>query len=483
MKAVRSNKKISPHGGVVPILKKIKEYGIPQVIRSTLGTRKKQSKYGYDDIFISWVLTALCGGTRLDHITKFKKSLNIIPDLKIPSHDTLGRVMKKLATEVKTEKNISSDKEAVIRFTDYDDNYDLNRMLVKATKSAGALNEGPSYTLDIDATFIPTECRGAIRKKERSGNSDYARVGFNPMVCLIGDLPVYISMRNGDAGARFRLLHCIQDCLTILNESNIKVGLIVSDAAGYNKETFEMLESKGIKFLVRFPFQNKWKDFRKKLVEWKDWRESEINTANFNWKCEVADIPYKMHDIPAERRLSPTWRLVVMRIPTKETLNKLNKSEYDRRVLVDKKLKKLSDKKLLKDQGKSYTDANCKEIEGYEYKFFITNDHVKSTEELITAYNKRGNAERKFSFMKNDFAWRLPPFMNMNENTVFIIAAALANNIFRGMVISLKEHVPTLRLNARLGDFQAQFINVSCEYIRNGFYKFYNTDIAFEKIM
>ena len=83
---------------------------------------------------------------------------------------------------------------------------------------------------------------------------------------------------------------------------------------------------------------------------------------------------------------------------------------------------------------------------------------------------------------KNDFGWRLPPFMNMNENTVFFIAASLANNIFRGMVRVFKKSIPELRLNMRIGKFQSIFIGVACSLI-NDTYEFYNTDIAYEKIM
>lgn len=482
MKAIRSNIKISPHGGVVPILKKIKEFGIPQVIRACLGKRKEQSKYGYDDVFIAWVLTSLCGGTRLDHITKLKKKLNIIPGLKLPSHDTLGRVMKKLATEIKTHRNINNAGVTKIVYTDYTDSIDLNRMLIKATKRIGAIKEGRSYTLDIDATFIPTECRGAIRKRNDKGQIDYSKIGFNPMICLIGDLPVFISMRNGDAGPRFQLSDCLRNCISILEESKIKIGRVVSDAAGYNKEVFEMLHNKGIKFLVRFPYQIKMVTFKNTLQECDSWRKTEINTANFNWKCEIADIPYKMYDIPAERHISPTWRVVAIRIPTHETQQKLDAEEFERKTSVRKKMKELADKKILKESGRPYNDTNWKEIDGYLYKFFVTNDYEKKSEELIIEYNKRGNAERKFSFLKNDFGWRLPPFMNMNENAVFLIAAALANNIFRGIASLFKKKIPQLRLNARLREFQYVFIDVACSYIDKT-YVFYNTDIEYELLI
>jgi len=466
VKITRSNINVSPHGGIVPILKKIKEFGIPQLIRSTLGVRKKQAKYGYEDVFIAWILTSLCGGTRLEHISKLKRKLNIIPDLNLPSHDTLGRVMKKLATEIKVKRNVGNRGEA---YTHYNDNIPLNRMLIKATKKVGALNEHKSYTLDIDATFVPTECRGAIRKKNKEGKVDLSKIGFNPMVCFIENLPVYISMRDGYANAHFELKSCLQNCIELLEESNINVGKVISDAAGYKKEVFEYLHSKDIQFLVRFPYQPKMETFNASLHSHKNWEIKEIRTANFSWDCEVASIPYRMYDFPYEAT-SPTWRVVAKRIP----LNNI-KSQGD-------KMAQLASKNVLKEPNRVYSEGKWVAIGDYQYKFFITNDYKTKSEDLITEYNRRGNAERQISFMKNDFAWRLPPFMNMNENMVFMVAASLANNIFRGMVMFFKKNVPSLKLNARLKEFQFVFINVACCFI-NEEYVFYNTDIAFEKIV
>lgn len=475
MKAVRSNIKISPHGGAVPILKKIKEFGIPQVIRSCLGTRKKQSKYGYDDVLIAWVLTALCGGTRLDHITKLKKKLNIIPGLKIPSHDTLGRVMKKLATEVETKTNTHNRSQAT---TTFNENLNLNRTLVKATKRAGALQEHRTYTLDIDATFIPTECRGAIRKKNDTDKVDVSKIGFNPMICLINELPVFISMRDGYASPAFELNRCVETCLNNLEESNIKIGKVISDAAGYNKEMFETLQSRGIKFLVRFPYQSKMETFKSALDSCNNWRETEIRTANFNWICEVGDVPYKMFDHYTENRVSKTWRVVAMRVP----VECLTEDERIVKKINKEKLSRLAGKKKLKEAGKPYAEGKWSVIGRFKYKFYITNDFGKTCEELITEYNKRGMAERVFSFMKSEFAWRLPPFMNMNENTVFMIAAALANNIFVGMRNIFKKIIPQIKSKSRLKEFQFIFIDVACAYIDKT-YIFYNTDIEYELLI
>jgi hypothetical protein len=475
VKAIRSNIKISPHGGVVPILKKIKEFGIPQVIRACLGKRKEQSKYGYEDVFIAWVLTTLCGGTRLEHISKLKKKLNIIPGLKLPSHDTLGRVMKQLATEIQIKRNLGNNSDV---YTHSNENIELNRMLIKATKRMGALQEAKSYTMHIDATFIPTECRGAIRKRNKEGKVELAKIGFNPMVCLIDELPVFVSMRDGYANSSFEFNSCLQNSLKLLEESKVKIGRLISDAAGYNKDAFEMLNNKGIKFIVRFPYRSKMETFNSALQNCSKWRKVEISTANFNWDCEVGDVPYKMHDHYSLNYVSPTWRVVAMRMPIIE----FDKDARDNKDINERKLNQLRKSNRLKGDSKPNTEGKWITIGDYKYKFIVTNDYKKPAEELILEFNKRGYAERIFSFMKQDYAWRLPPFMNMNENTVFMIAAALANNVFRGVVKLFKKKLPWIRLNTRIRDFQYVFINVACAYIDKT-YIFYNTDIEYELLI
>lgn len=477
VKAIRSNINISPYGGAVPILKKIKEYGIPQVIRSTLGVRKKQSRYGYDDVFIAWVLTALCGGTRLDHITKLKKKLPKMPGLKMPSHDTLGRVMKKLATKEKVGSVISKAEKGIVTQTRYNENIQLNRMLIKATKRIGALKEGKSYTLDIDATFLSSLCRGGESPLDRQGKH-----GFAPMVCLIGELPVYISLRAGDAGARFMLTESLETCLNLLEESKVKVGRVVCDAAGYSRAVTEMLEARGIKFVMRFPVAGGMQSFKESLKSG-NWRQTEIKTAENNWNCEIADIPYQMYYPAYITQPTIQMRVVAIRFPTNKKL--IETKSLEDRVAINRnrnKMCELKEQKKLKQPGKKYTEIHWKEIEDYTYKFFVTNDFKKTSEEIVYEYNKRGDSERKFSYMKSEFGWRLPPFQWMNENNVFLIVASLANNIFVGIRNMFKKYIPQINLRSRLKEFQFVFIDVACAYLDRQ-YIFYNTDIEYELLI
>lgn len=468
MKAIRSHTKITPFGGAVPILKKIKEFGIPQVIRSTLGVRKKQSRYGYEDVFIAWVLTALCGGTRLDHITKLKKKLNIIPGLKLPSHDTLGRVMKKLASEIEL-KEIPTQRAVTKNFCH--EPKQLNEMLVKVSKRIGILKENKAYTLDIDATFISTNCAGANLSQKES------LTGFNPMICLIGDLPVYISMRNGNTNSEFQITDCLRNCLDLLAANKIRIGKVISDGAGYNQSLIDMLHERGIKFNIHAPVNPTYKKLWNGIEKHSQWKDSVIESANSFRKCELTEVLYGMHGSKYEHRI------IVARVPCNEYLEETDSTEESiNRMEIKRKMKVLEANQKLKPKNRAYELGEWKSYKKHRYKLIITNDFKKSAEELLIEYNKRGNAERKFSFLKNDFGWKWPPFMNMNENTVFMIASSLANNLFRGMAALFKKKIPEIRLNARIREFQFMFINVACAYVDKT-YIFYNTDIEYEKIM
>lgn len=466
-----SGEKLTPFGGIIPIMKKMKECGLPQVIHSCLGKRVKQAKYSYEEAIIAWVLTALCGGTRLDHITKIKGKLEILPKLKLPSNDTLGRVMKMLATDMATQVVATHKKNKSLVYTYYNNNLKMNRMLIRATKQLGGLKEGCLYTLHVDATFIETNSVGAVMSYDKSKN------GYNPMVCLINDMPVFISMRSGNSGASFQITECVQQCIDILAENKIRVGKVISDGAGYNKNLIEMLDARGIKFNIHAPNNANFKGMLRKIDDCNDWKTIEVETGHGFRRCQVSDIPYAMHGSEKEHRL------IVARVPNNKSKNFYkNFEEKENRELIEKKMKLLGDKKLLKLENKTYKLGKWKKYKDYRLKLIYTNDRTKSPRDLILEYNQRGLAERQFDSMKNNFSWRLPPFSSMTANTVFMIVAALANNVFRSMLMTFKHKIPQLKRTFRFPEFKKVFIDVVCMYLRRKF-MFYGSNVDYQLIM
>lgn len=509
MKISRSDRKIGKYGGLAPIHKRIEQCHIRQLIRSVLGERVKQAEYGFDDTILGWGLSAFCGGKHLNYITKIADELQMHRGIKIPSHDTLGRSFKKLAVPNKRVRAVQNDG---LSFTYHNDNPLMNSLMFRITKAIGALQENVSYTVDVDQTFVSTECRGAffptkeeeekfdnenaLRKKlpilngdklpdvnlkkipkERSG-----KIGFAPMVALIGALPVNISLRSGNAMANFRMHEFVKDTLALAKESNIKIGRFISDGAGYLYNTLEFLHNQEIKFLVRYTYKKTNKEFARTFKACNNWRKTRIKTTTQTIECEVGDVPYKMWDDPKIRRAypSPTYRVVFARKPTEETLKRIAPKDYETKASEKEKQDPFKRRQLLEQPGNPNAES-WTVIDGYRYTFIITNDFEKSSEDLIMEYNKRGNAERQFSHMKKDFAWKYPPFMKMDANTVFLIVAAISNNILRGTRNWLKKQIPEIDLKATLDEFINKFVRIAFEVIDENYY-FFNTKYAFEKI-
>ncbi|MES2557213.1 MAG: IS1380 family transposase [Bacteroidota bacterium] len=442
MKYTRSYKPITPFGGVVPVLNKLKKLGLPQQIRKCLGARPKQSTYSHEDIIISYMMMTFCGAKRLLHSNKKKHNLEMIPGLQIPDHTTTGRAFKTLATETKVEvlpsriraKSGSNSKTKTVKSTttrETCENDKLNRLLVKTTKSLGLLRKDKKYIVDMDATFIPSNCTTARR-------SFHNATGFYPMVSSIGKLPVYISMRNGNTAPAAETKECLERTLGYLRESEITVDKVRMDGAGYSISALDYLNEEEIKFYVAGADKPNIVGIVHKHTEWSPF---ELETATVKWECEASDFRHTLHDSKFE------YRIVALRATRKGRKNPHG--------WIEKK--------------------------EYSYRLYITNDFKSSKEEIVKLYNQRGSAEKNFDMLKNDFNWANIPFRQINEALVFLLIAALTNNVYQALIRTYHKHVKELQLKSRLSDFIFYFMTVVCE-ITGDECIFYSKDTAYEKI-
>lgn len=472
MKITVSNKRdFTEWGGLIPIVNELYRLGIPDLVDSAFETDKprvEQCKYKFSDVFTSLIASALCGGVRIDNITGLKKELEIIPGLNIPSHDTMGRLMKEMAIEPIIKDMYKNDG---LKTNYYDDNIRLNKLLIQISKKMGCFEEGKEYILDADCTFINTRCAGA---KSAEGKDQY---GFYPLVCFIGNFPVFFSNRNGNSSDRFRLAETIEKCIDLLEEENIKVKMVRMDGAGYNTALAKMAHEREITFLSTAPVNSTFKTMWKQIDNTIEWRELVIETAGSFKECEVCEIPYAMVDYDKE------FRVVVARIPNDNIITeKETEEEKEFRLYMENKMLLLDQKGLIKKKNKVYESTNWKERKSYKYKLFMTNDFDSPAENIILQYNMRGDMERQFSFMKTDFGWKWPPFQNLTENSVFFILTAIANNVYRGFHKRYYKHIPELELNARVNKFRKNFIKVLCYFMDDNSIDFRATNIDFSKI-
>lgn len=475
MKITVSNKRdFTEWGGLIPIVNELYRLGIPDLVDSAFETDKprvEQCKYKFSDVFTSLIASTLCGGVRIDNITGLKKELELIPGLNIPSHDTMGRLMKEMASKV-IKIDMDSNSESNTNY--YDDNERLNKLLIQISKLMGCFDDEDGYILDVDCTFISTKCAGAMTPKK------VEKYGFFPMVCLIGDCPIFVSNRNGNSSDDLRVTETVEMCIGLLEKEGIKIKTVRTDGLGYNIGLTHMLHGRGIQFVSTSPVNKSFKKMWHKF-ESVAWRNTIIETANSFKECQVCEIPYKMTGSKIE------FRVIGARIPFES--NTINEDDTEEiieqklfRLKMSEKMLELKNNDVLKAPNKRYKDTFWKENKEFRYKLYITNDFDSSVEDIILKFNLRGDAERKFSFMKQDFGWKWPPFQNMNENTVFFILTAIANNVYRGFHKKYYKHIPELELNVRVNIFRKNFIKVLCYFIDENTIEYRGTNIDFSKI-
>lgn len=439
---------ITKYGGLIPIIKEIFKRGLPALIDSSLEQyvpKAKQCQYKYSDMVISWIASSMCGSTRIDHITTLRKELSKLPNLNLPSHDNIGYQMKKLAAPVQTEERKMNHQ---VNTNYYDDNIPLNELLINTTVQMGGLVPGEEYILDVDCTFIDTRCRGALSMKDKD------QFGFYPMICLINQMPVFVSMRNGNSIADFRIKECVESCLDLLKKAGIKIKTVRTDGAGYRIEYLKTLGTLNVEFVTSSPVNA---SFKKMLAQLDSavWNSTTIETANHFKECLIAEIPYTMWGMEVP------YRVIAVKIPTRtKLLSQLNPDEHEHHLLIEKKMKKLESERKLKSKNRRYQEGYWNEIKDFQYKMITTNDWITPADELVKFYNQRGTRERDFSFMKNGFGWKYPPFSEMNQNTVFMIISALANNIFRSVTMVLERKTPLIKLTSTIQKFRKIFIEV-----------------------
>lgn len=232
-KITNSNKKINPFGGIFFVINDLKNKGIAKLIDSHLGRRVKQARYSYSDILLNWTYCNLCGAERLEDIEKLRDSL----DMKLPSHDALGTVMKSFATKTEFIKS-----KMIHQFNTHKL---LNSLMVDVGLKLGLLNKKESYVLDYDNTII------YHHKYDREFTYDKSE-GYQPGVSFIGKIPVYIEGRNGNSNANFKIKETIDKTLDLLDEKGIKIKAFRSDAAAYNKELMDMIHNRNADFFIRY---------------------------------------------------------------------------------------------------------------------------------------------------------------------------------------------------------------------------------------
>lgn len=275
----------------------------------------------------------------------------------------------------------------------------LNDLNIKICKKLGLFSKG---MLDFDATSVYTE-KADCKKIFNPITKTAYQSGYSPAVSFLDGHPVYVQMRDGNSSAAFKIKDAIKNSIDLLRKNNVDVKMLRSDAAAYNKELFNYLnEQEGIQFIIRAKNVPEFAD---------DYQYSKFKPEVIcGLDVELLSVKYTPYRTKTEHRV------VLMK---------------------------------------------CHQRTGdITHRAIITNNWDMSDKEVVECYNARGDIERNFDDLKNNFNVGRLPFSYIHFNNTFTIISCIAFNIYKYCIRKLSKTVKRLQPNFRIKKFIQLFINV-----------------------
>ncbi len=371
MKVQQSTQLINPFGGIQFVLKHIKEEGIDTFIDEHLGSRGAKKEYSISDGLLAIHYSHLCGSSCIEDINTLNEHIGFHPGLSSPSADTSLRVMQ----ELKTENTIVENGEVTHTFNHHKKLNDLLQKLAIKTKTVA---RDAKNILDFDNVIFDNEKYDAARTYKMT-------TGYQPALASIGRQVVFIEGRGGNTPAGYKMDETLAACFESLKNNGIHIEHFRSDSAAYQQSVVEVVEENRTDFYIRIDDSQNLRDAIKDIPE-TEWKETIIN----NKKVEVADTPFQPF---GEKK---TYRAVVQRRKRKD-------SQYD----------------VFTQSAYAY------------YAIMTSNEKPEATPEWVTGfYNGRGDSERNFDILNNDFNCNRLPFSFLDANMVYLFAAAISFTLF-----------------------------------------------------
>ena len=371
MKVQQCEQIINPFGGIQFVLKAVKEHGIDSFINEQLGSRGCEKVYSISDGLLAIHYSHLCGGSCVEDINKLNEHIGYHPELILPSSDTALRIMD----ELKVNNTIIQNEEVTHTFNYHER---LNDTLVKLAVKTKTIVPGNANTLDFDNVIIENE-------KEDAAKTYKMTTGYQPAIAAIGRQVVFIEGRGGNTPAAYKMDETLKKCFECLKQNHIHIEHFRSDSAAYQKDVVEVVEKNSTYFYIRIDDSQNLRDAIKDIPE-QEWKKVKIAGKN----VEVADTPF----IPFGGE--KCYCAVVQRRKRKD-------GQYD----------------MFTQSPYSY------------YAIMTNNTTIDATNEWVTDfYNGRGDSERNFDILNNDFNCNRLPFSFLDANTVYLYVAAISYALF-----------------------------------------------------
>lgn len=426
MKVQQSNQLINPFGGIQFVLKQIREHGIDRYINEQLGSRGEQKIYSIADGLLSIHYSHLCGGSCIEDVNTLNEHIGIHPGLRLPSADTALRIMQ----ELKTEDTIVYNDDVMHQFNTPDK---LNDCIQKLAIKTNTINAPANNILDFDNVILANE-------KQDAATTYKMTTGYQPAIASIGRQIVFIEGRGGNTPAAYKMDETLAKCFQQLKNNHIHIEHFRSDSAAYQQLVVEEVEKNCTCFYIRIDDSQNLRDAIKDIPE-SHWKQIMLN----NKKVEVADTPF----IPFNGKKA--YRAVVQR-------------------------RKRKDKQL-----DVFTQSP------YAYYAIMTNNETPgATNQHITEfYNGRGDSEKNFDILNNDFNCNHLPFSYLNANMVYLFAAALSFTLFEWIKKIFFSKGVIENTIMRCKKFLFDFIILPARWIKTGrrwVYKIFTTRTCYQPL-
>jgi len=408
MKYTYSQETVNAFGGINFADEIFSNASIYSHIDEKLGSRRAGTQYSYSDLFRTYLLLVLCGGECAEDVTEhLKAELNQVRDFSVSSADTLLRMQQELAGE----KEVHISKSGVEH--EFSINDEMNRLMISLLVHTKQLDPNrEDYILDYDNQFIPTGKYDAKRSYKKAD-------GYFPGIASIDNNLVGFENRNGNSGVKFLQDETLERIFNLLAEQQIRPKHSRMDCGSFDKKVIAVLEENSEFFFVR---AQRCASLYTALQGVTEWTAAEVGNKEY----EVASIEY------APFGKKKTYRYVVSR------------------------------EKKQDGQGDLFTG------DAFIYRAIMTNNRDMSDLEVIRFYNARGESERLFDEMNNDFLWKKMPFSFLEQNTVFLIMMAICRNLVRFLVEFVSTKLDFIKPNFRLKKFIFRFMVLPSKWIKRG---------------
>jgi hypothetical protein len=413
MKIVKSNS-ISAFGGMNFVFEYLNKLNISDILSDSLPKLNPNSRYSWKDLFYSFLSIYFCGGDCIEDIhTNLRPHFENNPYIKLPSPDTLLKRLSELATE----NQICKTKRGSVEH-EFNSNEELCKLNMAILSKLGVLNS-QELTLDYDNTIIFNEKSDSKMTYKR----DY---GYQPGVCTINEEHIlYIENRNGNSDAKSFQIDTLQRMFGALEKvKTSKVSHFRADAASYQYEVIELLNEKSEFFYVgcRNSYVEKY------FTQVQDWTTAKDEFG----ELQVGSI-----------LITPF-------------------SQQAREYKATPKLYRLLVKRRLRNDGQ----MNIITQDAYDYRAILTNNFDMTDLEVANFYAKRGNMERQFDILKNDFGWQCLPFSTLNKNSVFLYFSAICRNLYNNVINYFSTKCKSIKPTDRIKKFIFRFIILPAKWIK-----------------